>query len=614
MITKVHPPRSDFQATWNYIRHDKGTRKTAHRLGFTSILNMDTDDGDEAIAQMIRHQQKINAEKLGRGGRGSKPIKNASLHWNLSRHPGQENLTQEQWEKKARSYLEEIGLGHHYTVIVEHTDEPQGHIHGITSLIDPITGKLNKRAVSNLKLRSSRWAQKQEELEGKIRCRQRVENNARRAKGEYVKYREAELDQKAMLTRLLLNMRDARQFETDVHRQLGLRIGAGSKGRIVLIDRDGRMHSISRQIDGMKIKDIRAKLAGLKLRDVDDLRAEILAERKRERRRDEQRDERERTARILTGVDRSRMYWKQRLAEKDAEIAKAYGRQEKELKDRLARNEGAQKKSWVKITGAYKRRQEEIEADRQSLADIEKRKAEMRQTPARMLEQRTELAAKLRQRIEELQRPGPPVDRDFKKATAQAGRTADAGTKDQQEPSRRQQAKEAGKAIAEERKYERVMEEERKAAAPTEQEKKAEEYRKKLAAYHERSKPAPQPEKEAKQEKKPEPEKVQTPEPANDPKQAEYQRQLAAYHQQRQAAQARQPEPEPRPAPQPVRTPEPEPVTTTAPTPQPEIKPEFDKAAAAQQQYEQQKAAYLEQARQQAQQQHEPDRGPEHER
>ncbi len=255
MVPKIHAPRSDFRKTWNYIRHDKLTLKTALRVGFTHVLNMDTQDPDEAVQFMTDHQAQINAAKHG-GGRRGKEIKKASFHWSLSRHPGQEKLTEEEWLAKAHSYLDEIGLGHHYTVIVSHTDEPQDHIHGITSLIDPVTGKLNKRAVSNIKLRSSRWAEKEEKLEGEIHCHQRVENNKRRANGEYVKYvdqprveRTPEVEErKTIITKLFFQSRDGQEFQFALKKTLGLRIAEGR--RIVLVDYKGKILSLSRQIDG----------------------------------------------------------------------------------------------------------------------------------------------------------------------------------------------------------------------------------------------------------------------------------------------------------------------------------------------------------------------------
>ena len=280
MVPKVHPPRSDFRKTWNYIGYDKLTRKAALRVGFTHVLNMDTQDPDEAVQFMIDHQAQINAEKHG-GGRRGKEIKKASFHWSLSRHPGQEKLTREQWLEKVQSYLDSIGLGHHYTVIAQHTDEPQDHIHGITSLIDPVTGKLNKKAVSNIKLRSSRWAQQEEELEGEIRCHQRVENNERRANGEYVKYvdqpgpkRMPEVEErKTIITKLFFQSRDGQEFQFALKKTLGLRIAEGR--RIVLVDYKGKIISLSRQIDGATAKQIREKLDGLQLPDAEKLQAAL---------------------------------------------------------------------------------------------------------------------------------------------------------------------------------------------------------------------------------------------------------------------------------------------------------------------------------------------------
>src|SRR5581483_5201429 len=261
MIPRVHAPRSNLPGTWAYLSND------TERVAWTHVLNIDIDDADDAVRFMMEHRDLINAEKRA-GGRRGKQIENAFLNFSHSRHPGQEPLTPEQWHAKAQSWLNEMGLGHHYAVLAGHNDEPQDHMHGVVSLIDPNTGKLNKKAVSNIQLKSSRWAQREEEMDGEIRCHVRVENNARRDNGEFVKYRETD-ELKPLMTRLYRQADSGRAFSAAVAEH---GFALAEDRRIVLIGPDGKIYSLFRQIEGAKAREIRAKLADLDLPDIDEAR------------------------------------------------------------------------------------------------------------------------------------------------------------------------------------------------------------------------------------------------------------------------------------------------------------------------------------------------------
>src|SRR5258708_39966484 len=71
-------------------------------------------------------------------------------------------------------------------IIVAHADEPQGHVHIIVNRVHPVTGKA--ATLSNSKLKLSQWAEAYERRRGKVYCPQRVSNNARRSRGEFVRH------------------------------------------------------------------------------------------------------------------------------------------------------------------------------------------------------------------------------------------------------------------------------------------------------------------------------------------------------------------------------------------------------------------------------------------
>jgi hypothetical protein len=86
----------------------------------------------------------------------------------------------------ARSSLEAQGLEEHQAIILCHTDEPQAHVHIIVNRVHPVTGKA--ATLSNSKLKLSQWAEAYERKRGKVYCPQRVRNNARRRKGEFIRH------------------------------------------------------------------------------------------------------------------------------------------------------------------------------------------------------------------------------------------------------------------------------------------------------------------------------------------------------------------------------------------------------------------------------------------
>ena len=80
--------------------------------------------------------------------------------------------------------LEALGLEGHEALIVAHEDTRHPHVHVIANRVDPETGKAAK--LGNSKLRLSRWAEGYEREQGRIRCEERVKNNARRRAGQEV--------------------------------------------------------------------------------------------------------------------------------------------------------------------------------------------------------------------------------------------------------------------------------------------------------------------------------------------------------------------------------------------------------------------------------------------
>ena len=78
-----------------------------------------------------------------------------------------------------------MGLADRQAVMVAHRDTAQPHVHVVVNRVSVEDGRAAKLGNSYLKL--SRWAEGYEREQGHIRCPQRVENNAERDRGEWVR-------------------------------------------------------------------------------------------------------------------------------------------------------------------------------------------------------------------------------------------------------------------------------------------------------------------------------------------------------------------------------------------------------------------------------------------
>lgn len=186
MVPKVAGKGSSFKGAGLYYLHDKKAL-TSERVALTHTENLPTDDPELALKMMAYtalHQAELKAAsgaaKTGRKLRQA--VYTYSLAWAPDERPEQHEMIE-----AARATLKELGVADHEALLVIHTDEPHPHIHVILNRVHPETGLAAKLANDHLKL--SRWAEAYEKQQGKIRCEQRVENNALRDQGQFVKDR-----------------------------------------------------------------------------------------------------------------------------------------------------------------------------------------------------------------------------------------------------------------------------------------------------------------------------------------------------------------------------------------------------------------------------------------
>jgi hypothetical protein len=170
-----------FDGIGDYALHDKQNRQTANRVGFTAILNMEAQTPEEAIAQMTSSYQRYREREANKRGRKlTKPVYTYSLSWAPDQTPDREEML-----SAAHSSLKALRLEGLQTLIVQHTDEPQPHIHVIVNRIERDGSRA--RNIPFDQLRFSAWAEEYEREHGGIRCERRVENNEKRREGVFVK-------------------------------------------------------------------------------------------------------------------------------------------------------------------------------------------------------------------------------------------------------------------------------------------------------------------------------------------------------------------------------------------------------------------------------------------
>jgi len=125
----------------------------------------------------------LDLKRLAGGAQGGRKLAKPVLHYSPS-WAQDETPDRQEMSRAVDGSLEALGLKGHEALIVAHDDTRHPHVHVIANRVDPETGEAAK--LGNSKLRLSRWAEGYEREQGRIRCEERVKNNARRRAGQEV--------------------------------------------------------------------------------------------------------------------------------------------------------------------------------------------------------------------------------------------------------------------------------------------------------------------------------------------------------------------------------------------------------------------------------------------
>ena len=191
MVTKMSAPGRSFGGVADYCLHDRwvpgqGHPESAERVEWTETRNLATEHGDRAARIMAATAEASLELKRLAGGAATgrkleKPVCHYSLNWARDEKPDRQEM-----RRAAEESLKALGMERHQARIVSHRDG-QPHVHVIAERVEPESGKA--AGLSRSKLKLSKWAERYEREQGKIRCPERERNNARRGQGKRVQDR-----------------------------------------------------------------------------------------------------------------------------------------------------------------------------------------------------------------------------------------------------------------------------------------------------------------------------------------------------------------------------------------------------------------------------------------
>ena len=176
MVVKMAAPGRSFGGVADYCLHDRwvpgqGHPESAKRVEWTETRNLATEQGDRAARIMAATAEaspelKRLAGAAATGRKLEKPVCHYSLNWAREEKPDRQEMS-----RAAEESLKALGMERHQALIVSHRDG-QPHVHVIANRVDPESGKA--AGLSRSKLRLSKWAERYEREQGKIRCPRRM--------------------------------------------------------------------------------------------------------------------------------------------------------------------------------------------------------------------------------------------------------------------------------------------------------------------------------------------------------------------------------------------------------------------------------------------------------
>jgi len=222
---------------------------------------LSSDYGDD-LKVALQDMQTTAAATKGRKG---------LYHANVSPDAKYGSLNPDQWMHAADVLGEELGLSGQPRVIILHQKDGRGHIHVVwqranletmTLVSDSQNYAAHERASRRLEIELGH--ERTPGVHAK-RDPEKPRPHAKMSHAEWQQYERTKLDpaeRKATLTELYRASENGKAFAAAIHEK-GYELAQGDRRALVVVDPAGDIHSLSRQIQGARAKEIKEKLADL---------------------------------------------------------------------------------------------------------------------------------------------------------------------------------------------------------------------------------------------------------------------------------------------------------------------------------------------------------------
>lgn len=255
MIPTIASGGSSFKGAALYYLQDKKS-STRDRVDWAHVENLPTSDPDKAVKVMAwtaMHQAELKQQAgvKATGRKLEKPVFTFSLSWHPEEKPEQAHML-----ATAKSAVDALGLSEYQALYVAHNDEPQKHVHVMINRVHPENGKAATLSMSKEKL--SQWAHDYEKEQGKIYCHQREEKAQAVEQGNR---KEKYCD--PVIVQAWERSDSGKAFVAALQEQ-GYHLAQGNN-RQVIVDKYGKAFNPVRLLEGVKVKDFRAKINDLDL-------------------------------------------------------------------------------------------------------------------------------------------------------------------------------------------------------------------------------------------------------------------------------------------------------------------------------------------------------------
>lgn len=247
MIPNINPRGHSFLGVTAYLVHDKGAL-TSERVGETATHNLHTDDIHQAANYMAWVDKNRDFLKAQSGGSrcGAPAHAGNTYHYSLAWKTGEER-TWEDMHLAAQQSVEMFELQGHQWFVVQHTDEPQPHVHVVVNLVNPETGIIHQPANDHFKI--DRWANEYEIAQGDVQCHNRAKKyESWDQDRDAFKDTAKKIDHGKTVTEAFERSDSGKAFVAALEIE-GLALAKGKRRTFVIIDRHGDISSLSRVIN-----------------------------------------------------------------------------------------------------------------------------------------------------------------------------------------------------------------------------------------------------------------------------------------------------------------------------------------------------------------------------